>query len=315
MTCERIDYYQTAERTNVIRLIFNSAFFCALFAAVCSFIYFYLPNAEFSSLSPVASNSSVSTEKVQSVEVSPTKDAASEDAAPAELAADAQLSLDAPDFFAQLAARDNSSHALPAKFTRGAGTASLSLHPNAANREDLGLLLYRQPQTRAAVEGFYYQVTGNRETAIAILDAAETYNIPLSLAFSLAYAESHFKPYASHVNKNGSIDRGLFQLNSNAFPNLTEEEFFNPKISALKGLKHLNYFLRTAGNEVTALAMYNAGAAKVSANNTPHSTLDYVAAINSYRSAIDESFAKDVLVFFERGNAGRFGEKVEYTQS
>ncbi|MBR3548720.1 MAG: hypothetical protein IKN90_01460, partial [Treponema sp.] len=148
MTCERIDYYQTAERTNVIRLIFNSAFFCALFAAVCSFIYFYLPNAEFSSLSPVASNSSVSTEKVQSVEVSPTKDAASEDAAPAELAADAQLSLDAPDFFAQLAARDNSSHALPAKFTRGAGTASLSLHPNAANREDLGLLLYRQPQTR-----------------------------------------------------------------------------------------------------------------------------------------------------------------------
>ena len=302
MTCERIDYYQAAERTNVIRLIFNSVFFCALFTAVCSFVYFYLPNAELTSLAPVASNSNVTVqEKV--LEEEPVEEPI--------------LALDTDDSFIPALVKANSStnHAVPAKFVRGAGTASLSLHPTAINREDLGLILYRQPQTRAAVEGFYYQVTGNRETAIAILDAAETYNIPLSLAFSLAYAESHFKPYASHVNKNGSIDRGLFQLNSNAFPNLTEEEFFDPKISALKGLKHLNFFLKTAGNEVTALAMYNAGAAKVSSNNTPHSTLDYVAAINSYRSAIDESFAKDVLVFLEQGVASRFGEKVEYTQS
>ena len=306
MTCERIDYYRAAERTNVIRLIFNSVFFCALFTAVCSFVYFYLPNAELNSLAPVASSSNASVQEKALAE-EPVAEAAEETI----------LALDTDDSFipALVKANSSASQAVPAKFVRGAGTASLSLHPTAINREDLGLILYRQPQTRAAVEGFYYQVTGNRETAIAILDAAETYNIPLSLAFSIAYAESRFKPHASHVNKNGSIDRGLFQLNSNAFPTLTEEEFFDPKISAQKGLKHLNYFLKTAGNEVTALAMYNAGAGKVRSNNTPHSTLDYVAAINSYRNAIDESFAKDVLVFFEQGLASRFGEKVEYAQS
>ncbi|MBP5576356.1 MAG: lytic transglycosylase domain-containing protein [Treponema sp.] len=318
MTCERIDYYQAAERTNVIRLIFNSVFFCALFTAVCSFVYFYLPNAELTSLAPVASTSNASVQEKALAEESVAEPALALAEVPAVAVAEEPiLALDTDASFIPELVKANSraNRAVPAKFVRGAGTASLSLHPTAINREDLGLILYRQPQTRAAVEGFYYQVTGDRETAIAILDAAETYNIPLSLAFSIAYAESRFKPYASHVNKNGSIDRGLFQLNSNAFPTLTEEEFFDPKISAQKGLKHLNYFLRTAGNEVTALAMYNAGAGKVRSNNTPHSTLDYVAAINSYRSAIDESFAKDVLVFFEQGLASRFGEKVEYAQS
>ena len=312
MTCERIDYYQAAERANVKRLIFNSAFFCALFAAACSFIYFYLPSADLNSLTTVASSSNVAVqENVLTDGVAAETAPADENVQLAEMQENQPLAGEMQNFILPV------NHAVQAKYTRGAGTASLALNSASAsvNREDLGLLLYRQPQTRAAVEGFYYQVTGNRETAIAILDAAETYNIPLSLAFSIAYAESRFKPYASHVNKNGSIDRGLFQLNSNAFPTLTEEEFFNPKISALKGLKHLNYFLRTAGNEVTALAMYNAGAGKVRSNNTPHSTLDYVAAINSYRSAIDESFAKDVLVFFEQGSAICLGEKVEYTQS
>ena len=190
MTCERIDYYQAAERTNVIRLIFNSVFFCALFTAVCSFVYFYLPNAELNSLAPVASSSNASVQETVLAEEPVVEEAAEETI----------LALDTDDSFIPALAKANSvaNRAVPAKFVRGAGTASLSLHPSAINREDMGLILYRQPQTRAAVEGFYYQVTGNRETAIAILDAAETYNIPLSLAFSIAYAESRFKPYASH---------------------------------------------------------------------------------------------------------------------
>ena len=315
MTCERIDYYQVAERANLRRLVFNSAFFCALFTAVCSFVYFYLPNADLTSI-PSISTARPSVQETALAKENSDQNDLTENAQDS-TSSDGALStrLGAKASISALGVYALTSNAMQTRFTRGAGTASLSLTPPSVNREDLGLILYRQPQTRAAVEGFYYQVTGNREIAIAILDAAETYDIPLSLAFSLAYAESHFKPYASNVNKNGSIDRGLFQLNSNAFPNLSEEEFFNPKISALKGLKHLKYFLKTAGNEVTALAMYNAGAAKVSANNTPHSTLDYVAAISNYRSAIEESFAKDVLVFLEQGRTNAFGEKVEYTQS
>jgi len=165
----------------------------------------------------------------------------------------------------------------------------------------LGLMLYHQPQTRAAVEGFYYQVTGDRKTTLAILDAAEEFNIPLSLAFALAHTESKYKASAKHINKNGSIDRGLFQLNNKSFPKLTEADFYDPKISAHYGLSHLSFCLETAGNEVAALAMYNAGTTKVRNNNTPHSTLNYIAAISAYRSKIDEDFAKDVLVFFDPG--------------
>mgnify|MGYP004479889921 CR=1 FL=1 len=38
---------------------------------------------------------------------------------------------------------------------------------------DNGLSLYRQPNSRAAVEWFYLHVTGNRATAMAILEEAE----------------------------------------------------------------------------------------------------------------------------------------------
>lgn len=79
-------------------------------------------------------------------------------------------------------------------------------------KTDTGLLMYRQSQSRAAVEWFYTQVTNNREVALAILDCADKYDIPLSLAFSLAHTESNYNPVASHNNVNGTIDRGLFQI-------------------------------------------------------------------------------------------------------
>ncbi|MBR1722472.1 MAG: lytic transglycosylase, partial [Treponema sp.] len=59
--------------------------------------------------------------------------------------------------------------------------------------DDEGLALYRQPQSRPAVEWFYTHVTSNREVALAILENADKNDIPLSLAFSLAFVESRFK--------------------------------------------------------------------------------------------------------------------------
>ena len=165
-------------------------------------------------------------------------------------------------------------------------------------QDDEALYLLRQPRTRASVEWFYIGVTGNREVSLAILEAAEENNIPLSLAFSLAYAESRYKPTAKNVNKNGSVDRGLFQLNSGTFPNLTESQFYDPKVSAHKGLEHLRYCLDTAGNEIAAMAMYNAGTNKVHDNRTPKVTLDYISQIESYRSALDQSFETEVLSLY-----------------
>ena len=83
---------------------------------------------------------------------------------------------------------------------------------------DNGLALYRQNASRPAVEWFYYQITGNKEITLAIITEAEKNNIPLSLAFALAHTESSYNAKAINKNSNSTIDRGLFQLNSNSFP-------------------------------------------------------------------------------------------------
>ena len=164
---------------------------------------------------------------------------------------------------------------------------------------DNGLSLYRQPNSRAAVEWFYLHVTGNRETAMAILEEAEKNDIPLSLAFALAYTESHYNVNAVNKNRNSSIDRGLFQLNNRSFPQLKEEDFFNPAVSAKYGMSHLRFCMNVAGNEVAALAMYNAGTSKVRADSTPQVTLNYVGKIMAYQDKLDRLFADEVLSYYE----------------
>ncbi|MGP1458645.1 MAG: lytic transglycosylase domain-containing protein [Treponema sp.] len=164
---------------------------------------------------------------------------------------------------------------------------------------DNGLTLYRQPASRGAVEWFYMRVTGSKETAAAILREADRNDIPLSLAFSLAYAESRYKATAVNTNKNATVDRGLFQLNSRTFPKLSEEEFFNPAISAKYGMAHLRFCINAAGNEVAALCMYNAGTAKVRSNNTPQSTLNYAGKIMAHRKKIDALFDEEVAAYYE----------------
>ncbi|WP_407425020.1 lytic transglycosylase domain-containing protein, partial [Treponema sp.] len=117
-------------------------------------------------------------------------------------------------------------------------------------------------------------------------------------AFSLAYVESRFKATAVNSNTNHTIDRGLFQLNSASFPKLTEAEFFDPKVSAKYGMSHLRYCMDIAGNDITALAMYNAGTSRVKQNKTPQHTLNYVAKISSYRVHLESKFSTEVLAFY-----------------
>lgn len=75
---------------------------------------------------------------------------------------------------------------------------------------------------------------------------------------------------------------------------LTESDFFNPETSARYGMRHLRFCLDTAGNEVTALAMYNAGTARVRKNTTPHSTLLYVDSIMRYKNRLDAAFSDEI---------------------
>lgn len=171
-------------------------------------------------------------------------------------------------------------------------------------RDDKGLALYRAPKTRPAVEWFYTNIAGSREVALAILENADKNDIPVSLAFALAYVESKYKPGAVNKNTNYTIDRGLFQLNSASFPKLTEADFFNPNTSARYGMQHLRFCMDVAGNEVTALAMYNAGTTRVKNNETPQHTLNYVGKIENYRGRLEGMFTTEVYDFFQAQNGG-----------
>jgi len=173
-----------------------------------------------------------------------------------------------------------------------------------SSRDDKGLALYRSPKTRPAVEWFYTNIAGSREVALAILENADKNDIPVSLAFSLAYIESRYKPGAINKNTNYTIDRGLFQLNSASFPKLTEEDFFDPNTSAKYGMQHLRFCMDVAGNEVTALAMYNAGTKRVKNNETPQHTLNYVGKIENYRSRLEGMFTAEVYDFFQNQSGG-----------
>ncbi len=169
-----------------------------------------------------------------------------------------------------------------------------------AELADKGLQLYRNPSTRAAVEWFYLRVTGNRDVTMAVLDAANREDIPLSLAFALCHTESRYNRYAYNLNANGSVDRGLFQLNDRTFPRLNESEFYTAETSARLGMKHLRFCLNVAGNDLTAVAMYNAGVARVRRDQTPASTLRYVSRIASYRANLQTAFAEEVLNHYKQ---------------
>ncbi|MDR1389454.1 MAG: lytic transglycosylase domain-containing protein [Treponema sp.] len=162
---------------------------------------------------------------------------------------------------------------------------------------------YRNPKYDEAVRGFFTALTGSRELALILLEGADKYNLDPALVFALCWEESRYNRYARNAkNVNGSVDRGLFQLNDRSFPRLSEGEFFNPAINTAVALKHLRFCIDTGGSDVSGLAMYNAGPARVGKGATPPKTLNYIARINNYRSGITGLFRQELL--FPAGEGG-----------
>jgi hypothetical protein len=58
---------------------------------------------------------------------------------------------------------------------------------------------------------------------------------------------------------------------------------------------HLDFCLDQGGNEVAALAIYNAGLTRVGKGGTPRSTLDYAARIIRWRDDLEDLFEVRVL--------------------
>jgi len=174
---------------------------------------------------------------------------------------------------------------------------------NSEEEQDLILSLYRDEAFREDVLVFFQEITGSREIASAILSNASDYNVAPALAFSLCAEESGYNPRALNRNKNQTVDRGLFQLNNASFPKLKVEDFYDTNINARYGISHLRWCLNTAGTEISALAIYNAGETRVRSVGTPKSTLDYVSRILKRQRKIEDNFEDYYCRVVEERNA------------
>jgi soluble lytic murein transglycosylase-like protein len=151
------------------------------------------------------------------------------------------------------------------------------------------LALFREDVTHQAVVDFFVELTGSSEIAMPILYHAERADLPLSLVFSLAWVESRYSPVA--INENAtSIDRGLFQLNSLTFRDLSEDDFFHPDVNTYHGMQYLTWCMEHTETEMQGVACYNAGLTRVRAGRTPSSTLRYMDIIREFRAQLEARF-------------------------
>lgn len=184
--------------------------------------------------------------------------------------------------------------------------SDLDSHIDDKAKTDSIAAFYHDPRTRDDVVRFFTGMTSSRAIALAILDNATSQKVPVGLAFALAYEESEFNPKAVGRNAD-SVDSGLFQLNSKTFPELAGDKAFDPRLNAQEGLKYLREALEHAGNEVAALAMYNAGRTRVARGSTPRKTLDYISRVLMYEKNIYTLFGAKVVARSSLLQQIRFG--------
>lgn len=167
-------------------------------------------------------------------------------------------------------------------------------YPNVANvlnEEQPMLRLYREDVTHQAVVDFFRELTGSEEIALPILYHADRNDLPVSLVFALSWVESRFSPYAINANSH-SIDRGLFQLNSKSFVQLSTDDFFHPEVNARHGTDYLKFSLNYGGDHRTAVAIYNAGLTRVRQDRIPQSTQNHVERVMAYKSSLERQFER-----------------------
>ena len=158
-------------------------------------------------------------------------------------------------------------------------------------RNDPVLAYFRDPEYREWVTDFFTSLCSSREIAQAILDNTDEFDVPPALAFALSWEESRFNPRAiNRQNRNGSVDRGLFQLNNRSFPDLETAAFFDIKSNARYGVGHLRYCINSSDSEISALVMYNAGTGRVRSTGAPEVTLNYISRILENRRRIESRF-------------------------
>ena len=106
-------------------------------------------------------------------------------------------------------------------------------------------------------------LTGIHRTLACFEAAEKKFSIPIELLLGIAERESSFNPKAVGINKNGSRDYGLMQINSSWIPTLSKfgvdpQSLFDPCISIDVAAWILSDNIKRFGRNWQAIARYNA---------------------------------------------------------
>jgi len=151
-----------------------------------------------------------------------------------------------------------------------------------------------QTLNKKEVVEFYQQFTKNKKIAEIIINKCLMYNIPVNIGFALAWEESRFNPYAVNRNNNdGTVDKGLFQLNS-AYHRFPDEKLFDPVFNSDRALPFLLEMININNNNMTlALYCYNAGYNRIVIQQViPQSTQNHIINILAYEDMLNIKFTK-----------------------
>lgn len=95
-------------------------------------------------------------------------------------------------------------------------------------------------------------------------EAGLRYGVNPTLLYAIARTESNLNPHAVGVNRDGSYDLGLMQINSRWFPRLRqygigEHDLHDPCVSIHVGAWIMAQNMRRFGNSWAAVGAYNSG--------------------------------------------------------
>jgi hypothetical protein len=155
---------------------------------------------------------------------------------------------------------------------------------------------YINAKTKNQVIKFFSAITNSERVAKAILDNSVEHNVRPSLAFAVAYVESRYNPRARSKNSSGSLNSGLFQLNSSVFGMTSEKLIYDPYHNAKLGLSHLEEYLNLSDDEFSALAAYNAGITRISEQGIPGMTFKYISEVSIMERKIMNLFVASMAL-------------------
>ena len=105
-----------------------------------------------------------------------------------------------------------------------------------------------------------------------IISIALELGVPPSFALAVALTENpELNPRAvSRVNENGSVDRGVMQLNSYVYPNI---EWHNAEVNIRLGILHIRRLMNVCHTYWAVAVAYNCGLSRL--HNPPELSIIY----------------------------------------